>query len=108
VNASALTAALFGACLACGVIASQRVSRYPSRWPRAAAVALRLMLGLGVFLSVWTCSTDLLWRLGVPLRIGAIEHGRMGETWWTAPVCLAWSVWIYWELRRSARMSAPR
>jgi hypothetical protein len=108
VNSSALTATLFGASLACGVIAYQRVRRYAYRWPRTAAVAMRLMFGVGVFMSVWTCSTDVLWRLGIPLRIGAIERGLMTETWWTGPVCLAWSVWIYWELRRNSNVGAPR
>lgn len=105
-NSSVLTAALFGASLACGFIAYQRVRRYPNRRSRTAAVTMRLMFGLGVFMSVWTCSTDLLWRLGIPLRIGAIERGSMGETWWIGPVCVLWSVLVYWEIRRS--VGAPQ
>jgi len=84
------------------------VSRHPDRYPRAVAVAMRVMFGLGVFMAVWTCSTYLLWQLGIPLRIGAIERGLMAETWWTGPACIAWSLWIYWELRPNRSVGAPR
>ena len=58
------------------------------------------MFGVSVFAAVWTVSTDVLWQLGVPLRVGAINHGTMGETWWLGPACVAWAVLTWWELRR--------
>ena len=108
VNSSVLTAGVLGAALACGVIAFQRVSRYPNRGPRTAAIAMRLMFGLGVFMAVWACSNDILWRLGIPLRIGTVERGLMAENWWIGPACIVWSVLVYLELRRDTNVRATR
>ncbi|HEY4215124.1 MAG TPA: hypothetical protein VGM84_26860 [Steroidobacteraceae bacterium] len=103
-NPSVLTALLLGASLACGVIAYQRVSRYKMRWPRAAAIGIRIAFAIGVFASVWTVSTDVLWRFGVALRVGAINQDTMGESGWLGPACIAWSVLTYWELRRNSHL----
>ncbi len=97
-----LTVMLFGASLACGAIAHHRASRYGSKMSNGMAIAMRLCFGICTFLAVWCCSAYALWLAGVPLKIGTIERGIMGDQWWFGPLCLIWAGLTYVELRRES------
>lgn len=99
-NPSVLTLLLFVASLDCGAVAHHKAAGYGSAMPAAMRHLLRGAFAVCVFLGVWGSLTYALWLAGVPLKIGTIERGIMGEQWWLGPFCLIWAGLAYTQLRR--------
>ena len=59
----------------------------------------RVMCGVMVMLSVWSVAVYALWLADVPLKVGTIEEGKMGENWWLPGVTVIWAALSYRALR---------
>lgn len=88
------------ACLSAGVSLScflwTRESRYEDRTKlnHALAAGFALTAGLALYANVaWA-----LWALGVPVDIGTVRDGRMGEHYWLGPFTLLYAIACYTAL----------
>lgn len=51
-------------------------------------------------LAFYTILTYVLWASGIPLDLGVVQAGRMGEHYWLGPFTLAYSVVAYIVLKQ--------
>jgi len=100
VDFASATYLLFGAALACGLMAYRRTASMGNELPGLLREATRCVFALCVALGIWASVSFALWAGGARLKIVAITEERFHQTWWLGPVALAWAAWCYIELKR--------
>jgi hypothetical protein len=68
-----------------------------------AHVAARLSFCAVGGLAFYSNVTYVLWAAGVPLDLGIVRDGRMGEHFWLGPFTLAYAVFAFVVLKRRPR-----
>ena len=49
-----------------------------------------------------------LWALGVPMDLGTVREGRMGENYWLGPATLAYAVFCYATIRWPSKKTGQK
>jgi hypothetical protein len=87
----ALTCLFAGGVLSCYVWWREAAHEERSMLDHGLAFVTSLMCGLALYANLtWS-----LWAAGVPIDIGTVRDGRMGEHYWLGPLTLAYAAVCY-------------
>lgn len=87
----ALTCLFAGGVLSCYVWWREAANEDRSRLDHCLAVMTALICGLALYANL----TWALWAAGVPIDIGTVRDGRMGENYWLGPFTLVYALACY-------------